>query len=126
MSSSSSSRHDQISLPLPHTLLPSSLTTHQGNPPRNPIPISMLHFCTSKTAQHNALRDGISPYNPSSAVDVSSSSLPLNIHNETDDYDCDSEVMLPLSHITPCSIFFILLLLLSLLYSCGVLYVVII
>ncbi|XP_014506484.1 transcription factor PIF4 isoform X2 [Vigna radiata var. radiata] len=91
MSSSSSSSHDQISLPLPHTLLPSSLTTHQGNPPRNPIPISMLHFCTSKTAQHNALRDGISPYNPSSAIDVSSSSLPLNIHNETDDYDCDSE-----------------------------------
>ncbi|XP_047150057.1 transcription factor SPATULA-like isoform X2 [Vigna umbellata] len=91
MSSSSSSTHHQISLPLPHTLLPSSFTTPQGNPPRNPIPISMLRFCTSKTAQHNALRDGISPYNPSSATQVFSSSLPLNTHNETDDYDCDSE-----------------------------------
>ncbi|KAK8471502.1 hypothetical protein PHAVU_003G242900 [Phaseolus vulgaris] len=49
----------------------------------------MLRFCTSKTAQQNALQDGISAYNPSSAANVSSSSVPLN--NETDEYDCESE-----------------------------------
>ena len=97
MSCSSSSTHDQISLPLPlpHTLLPSSLTTH----PSNPISISMLRFCTSKTAQQNALQDGI--YKASSTANVSSSSVALITHNETDDCDCESEVALPLSDITP-------------------------
>ncbi|KAK7346987.1 hypothetical protein VNO80_21511 [Phaseolus coccineus] len=51
----------------------------------------MLRFCTSKTAQQNALQDGISAYKPSSAANVSSYSVALNTHNETDEYDCQSE-----------------------------------
>ncbi|CAJ1942835.1 unnamed protein product [Sphenostylis stenocarpa] len=96
MSSSSYSTKDQISLALRHILLRSSLTAHEGNHARNPMSMStpMLGFCTSKTAQQKALRDGISDYKGSSAANVSSSSVAVNTENGTDDCHCESEVLL--------------------------------
>ena len=81
----SSSTQDEISFVLRQFLLRSSVTTHESNDDaRNSM---------SKTA----LPDGISAYKGSSAANVSSLSVAAS-ENETDDFDCESEVLLLVSN----------------------------